>query len=80
MENHRVKKYWGQNFLKDSATIEKIIQSVPKDNVPCIEIGVGLGDLTQKLLKIESLIAYEVDKDLCSLLKKNLLMIFLRVV
>ncbi|WP_241993682.1 16S rRNA (adenine(1518)-N(6)/adenine(1519)-N(6))-dimethyltransferase RsmA [Helicobacter sp. MIT 05-5293] len=71
VENYRAKKHFGQNFLKDSTFIQKIIQSIPTDKIPCVEIGVGLGDLTQELLKIEPLIAYEVDKDLCSLLKKK---------
>ncbi|WP_304407815.1 rRNA adenine N-6-methyltransferase family protein, partial [Helicobacter japonicus] len=71
METYRAKKYFGQNFLQDSYYLTKIVQSIPIFPVQCIEIGVGLGDLTQELLKIESLIAYEVDLDLCSLLDKK---------
>lgn len=62
------KKRFGQNFLIDSHFVHQIIQSIPKLPIQCVEIGAGLGDLTQELLKIESLIAYEVDRDLCSLL------------
>lgn len=57
--------------MQDSHYLHKIIQSIPTLPIQCVEIGVGLGDLTQELLKIESLIAYEVDLDLCSLLDKK---------
>lgn len=68
---YRAKKHFGQNFLQDSHYLHKIIQSTPTLPIQCIEIGIGLGDLTQELLKIEPLIAYEVDLDLCSLLDKK---------
>lgn len=68
VEQHRAKKHFGQNFLHDSSYLQRIVQSIPTLPIQCVEIGVGLGDLTQELLKIESLIAYEVDLDLCSLL------------
>lgn len=71
MGSHQAKKYFGQNFLKDTHFIYQIIQSIPNLPIQCVEIGVGLGDLTQELLKIEPLIAYEVDTDLCSLLDKK---------
>lgn len=68
---HHAKKRFGQNFLQDSYCLNKIIQSIPTLPIQCVEIGVGLGDLTQELLKIEPLIAYEVDLDLCSLLDRK---------
>lgn len=71
VEAHRAKKCFGQNFLRDFHYIQRIVQSIPSLPIQCVEIGVGLGDLTQELLKIESLIAYEVDLDLCSLLDKK---------
>ncbi|WP_334084552.1 16S rRNA (adenine(1518)-N(6)/adenine(1519)-N(6))-dimethyltransferase RsmA [Helicobacter typhlonius] len=71
MKSYKAKKHFGQNFLQDSHYLHKIIQSIPTLPIQCVEIGVGLGDLTQELLKIESLIAYEVDLDLCSLLDKK---------
>lgn len=71
METYRAKKHLGQNFLQDSHYLQQITQSIPTLPIQCIEIGVGLGDLTQELLKIEPLIAYEVDLDLCSLLDKK---------
>lgn len=71
VKQYKAKKHFGQNFLQDSYYLHKIIQSIPTLPIQCVEIGVGLGDLTQELLKIESLIAYEVDLDLCSLLNKK---------
>ncbi|PAF52433.1 16S rRNA (adenine(1518)-N(6)/adenine(1519)-N(6))-dimethyltransferase RsmA [Helicobacter sp. 13S00477-4] len=67
---HTPKKKFGQNFLKDISYINRIIQSIPNisQGEKIVEIGVGLGDLTDRLLELYKLKAYEVDKDLCSLL------------
>lgn len=66
--NYKAKKKFGQNFLKDTFFLDRIIQAIPNTQSQLIEIGIGLGDLTDRLLKIHNLIAYEVDRDLCSLL------------
>lgn len=58
-------KKFGQNFLKDSTYIQKIVQSMPKDNLRIAEIGPGLGDLTKELVKAKNVTAFEVDKRLC---------------
>ena len=60
------KKHFGQNFLQDENVLNAIIQSIPKRNqeVEIVEIGAGLGDLTNKLLSLGNITAYEVDKDL----------------
>jgi len=63
------KKKFGQNFLKDTSVLHKIIQSMPKNNRKLIEIGPGLGDLTQRLLEVKPLVAYEVDDELSIYLK-----------
>lgn len=63
------KKKYGQNFLKDSSILEKIIQAMPNSNHDLVEIGPGLGDLTQKLLGVKPVIAYEVDAELCRYLQ-----------
>jgi len=42
---------------------------MPNDNNLIVEIGPGLGDLTEKLLQKNSLVAYEIDEDLCKILK-----------
>lgn len=69
--HYKAKKKYGQNFLKDSYFLRQIVQAIPNTSSQVIEIGIGLGDLTDELLKIHNLIAYEVDKDLCSLLEKK---------
>ena len=42
---------------------------MPKNDNLIVEIGPGLGDLTEKLLQKNSLVAYEIDEDLCKILK-----------
>jgi len=62
---HRAKKRFGQNFLVDTNVIEKIIYSVnPDAGDHVIEIGPGLGALTQPLLKtLTRLDVIELDRD-----------------
>ncbi len=64
------KKKFGQNFLKDTTIVNKIIESIPCKN-KLVEIGPGLGDLTCKLLEIKEVKAYEVDDDLSVFLKSR---------
>ncbi len=65
------KKRFGQNFLKDTVVLNKIIQSMLKNKYKLVEIGPGLGDLTQMLLGVKPLKAYEVDRDLCVHLREK---------
>ena len=65
------KKKFGQNFLKDKSILNKIIQSMPKNSNHIVEIGPGLGDLTNELVKYKDVTAYEVDRDLYSILQVN---------
>jgi len=67
----KAKKRFGQNFLKDDNVLIQIIQSMPKNNNHLVEIGPGLGDLTKKLVKCKDVTAYEVDRDLYSILQKE---------
>ncbi|MCD4757181.1 MAG: 16S rRNA (adenine(1518)-N(6)/adenine(1519)-N(6))-dimethyltransferase RsmA [Arcobacteraceae bacterium] len=69
MNNIKAKKKFGQNFLKDESVLIKIIQSMPHNNNHIVEIGPGLGDLTKKLVKCKDVTAYEVDRDLYSILQ-----------
>ncbi|WP_072679714.1 16S rRNA (adenine(1518)-N(6)/adenine(1519)-N(6))-dimethyltransferase RsmA [Arcobacter sp. LA11] len=72
MENNiKAKKKFGQNFLKDSSILTRIIQSMPNNKNHIVEIGPGLGDLTQNLVKYKDTTAYEVDTDLISILESK---------
>lgn len=70
---HRARKRFGQNFLQSQAIIDNIIAALhvqPDDNV--IEIGPGLGALTQPLLKkLNRLTAIEIDTDLQAFLANS---------
>ena len=69
MINIKAKKKFGQNFLKDKSILFKIIESMPKNDNHLVEIGPGLGDLTEKLVKCKDVTAYEVDRDLYAILR-----------
>ena len=71
MKDIKAKKRFGQNFLKDDNVLIEIIQSMPKNDNHIVEIGPGLGDLTKKLVKCKDVTAYEVDRDLYSILQKE---------
>ena len=64
-------KRYGQNFLKDKAVLEKIVEAIPKKCQKIIEIGSGLGDLTKKLINIADVTAFEVDTRLCKILNST---------
>lgn len=69
MNKVKAKKRYGQNFLKDDSILNKIIEAMPNNNNHIVEIGPGLGDLTQKMLKYKDMTAYEIDTDLLSILR-----------
>ena len=71
MEKVKAKKQYGQNFLKDTTILDKIIQSMPNNNNYVVEIGPGLGDLTKNLVKYKDMTAYEVDTDLIRILESK---------
>ena len=70
--NHRPRKRFGQNFLVDANIIDKIIACIdpaPDDHI--IEIGPGLGALTQPLLDmVHRLDVIELDRDVIPKLNK----------
>jgi len=70
---HKPRKRFGQNFLKDDAIIEKLLNYIaPKPTDHIVEIGPGLGALTFPLLeKHPTLMAIEIDRDLVKLLKNK---------
>ena len=65
----KAKKHFGQNFLQDKATLDKIIQAIPNDVANVVEIGPGLGDLTFRLLQIYKTTCFEIDCELFQILK-----------
>lgn len=73
MNNLRAKKQYGQNYLVDDNTIRRIVdQSGVDETVTVVEIGPGLGSLTQELLqRAQRVIAYEIDESLIPILNKE---------
>ncbi len=72
--NLYAKKKFGQNFLTDQNILSNIVDAsnCNKDTL-VIEIGPGLGALTERLCdKAGFVLAYEIDKDLIPVLDKNL--------
>jgi 16S rRNA (adenine1518-N6/adenine1519-N6)-dimethyltransferase len=68
---HVAKKKFGQNFLKDRSVLHKIVEAMPKSDSIIAEIGPGLGDLTKFLVDVKSVVAFEVDTDLCKYLNRE---------
>ena len=68
------KKKFGQNFLVDQNILQRIVDvSEINSNVNVIEIGPGLGSLTEHLCqRANKVLCYEIDEDMIELLKKNL--------
>lgn len=68
------KKSFGQNFLIDGNVIQKIIQSANiLPNSLVIEIGPGLGALTEHLSKhAKHVLAFEIDSNMVEILKDTL--------
>jgi len=64
-------KRFGQNFLEDRSIVERIIEAMPEDDLPVVEIGPGLGDLTKELVRVRPVTAFEVDKRLCDYLRRE---------
>ena len=72
--NFRIKKHYGQNFLSDHSIVVKIAElSNIKDDTVVVEIGPGMGALTEELVKrAKKVIAFEIDTDVIPILKENL--------
>lgn len=68
-----LKKNFGQNFLIDQHVINKIVEgaSITEDDL-IIEIGPGIGSLTEELLERAKLVVcIEIDKTLIPILEEN---------
>ena len=70
---HVARKRFGQNFLVSSAIIQEIIDAIaPRAGETLVEIGPGLGALTEPLLtRIDHLQVVEVDRDLIARLRQR---------
>ncbi len=65
---HIAKKRFGQNFLTDQGVIYSLVEAIsPQANDLMVEIGPGLGALTQPLMKkLDHLHVVEIDRDIIS--------------
>lgn len=70
MKTHLPRKRFGQNFLQDQSVIDRIIAAIrPRSGDIVVEIGPGLGALTQPLLKaLGQLQVVELDRDIIPVL------------
>lgn len=71
----KAKKIFGQHFLRDKAIIHQIVEAFPDvKDTPILEVGPGMGVLTEELLKHygKQLYAVEVDMDMYAYLQKHL--------
>jgi len=68
---HKARKRFGQNFLHDHYVIDKIVRSInPKAEDCLVEIGPGMGALTEPLLEASGkLNVVELDRDLIPILR-----------
>jgi 16S rRNA (adenine1518-N6/adenine1519-N6)-dimethyltransferase len=70
----KARKQFAQHWLRSEKALNKIVATAclqPQDSL--LEIGPGTGILTRQLLpQVQSLVAVEIDRDLCDLLAKKL--------
>ena len=73
MSQHVARKRFGQNFLVDRQVIADIVNAVaPKRDDCVVEIGPGLGALTDPLLqRVDHLHVVEIDRDIVARLRKR---------
>ena len=69
----RPRKQFGQHWLRDETVLEQIVLAAELEKSDRIlEIGPGLGVLTDKLLpRVSALVAVEIDRDLCKKLVRK---------
>ena len=70
---HQPRKRFGQHFLVDGGVLGAIVAAIdPRPGQSLVEIGPGLGALTQPLLeRCERLTVVELDRDLAARLRRN---------
>ncbi|MEN9452596.1 MAG: hypothetical protein RLZZ369_1655 [Pseudomonadota bacterium] len=72
-QGHIARKRFGQNFLCDQGVISDIVRAInPQPNEPLVEIGPGLGALTNPVVeRSKHLTVIELDRDLAARLRKR---------
>ena len=71
-EQIKAKKQYGQNFLINKNILTKIVDCSNIENKNVIEVGPGLGSLTEYLLqKAKKVVCYEIDRDMIKILNSN---------
>ncbi len=73
MKNHQARKRFGQHFLSDPSILSAIVYAIgPQQNDNIVEIGPGLGAMTQELLPhLPLLHVIEIDYDLTTRLRNS---------
>jgi 16S rRNA (adenine1518-N6/adenine1519-N6)-dimethyltransferase len=73
MRGHQARKRFGQNFLVSPGIIRKIVEAIaPRPGDRVVEIGPGLGALTEPLLAaLDHLDVVEIDRDLIARLSER---------
>ncbi len=73
MKPHVARKRFGQNFLVSPGVVAKIVEAIhPQAGDTLVEIGPGLGALTEPLLaRLEHLHVVEIDRDLIARLRER---------
>ena len=71
--HHVARKRFGQHFLCDESIIHGIVEGIdPRSGEALVEIGPGLGALTQPLLeRVGALTVIELDRDLAARLRRR---------
>jgi 16S rRNA (adenine1518-N6/adenine1519-N6)-dimethyltransferase len=67
----KAKKHLGQHFLTDLNIAQKIVNALPSDGLPVVEIGPGTGVLTQYLIERENFTAFDIDTESIDFLKQK---------
>jgi 16S rRNA (adenine1518-N6/adenine1519-N6)-dimethyltransferase len=73
VSGHTARKRFGQHFLVDTTVIDSIVRLIdPRPGQSLVEIGPGLGAMTQPLLeRAGALTVIELDRDLAARLRKQ---------
>jgi len=67
----KAKKHLGQHFLTDLNIAQKIVNSLPQDETPILEIGPGTGVITQYMIQKPNFTAFDIDTESIAFLKEK---------